>query len=80
MHFIRIKDFLLDQKFPDLAGLKQSGAPLTETRARSELSAQCLKLSGFPLKLTFLKRERALQFFTHKKFCQKHYFLLLLFL
>ena len=50
--------------------LSQTWAPLTETRARSELSAQCLKVSGFPLAL-----------FTQKKNSVKNlYFLLLLFL
>ncbi len=45
--------------------------PLTETRARSELSAQCLKKNGFPLWLALKKkRVRARSFSTralHKK-------------
>jgi hypothetical protein len=63
------------RKDAELPGLEQSRAPLTETRARSALSAQCLKVSGFPLKLTFLKTRarshsaRALHI--KKKFCEK---------
>ena len=64
----------------------QIWAPLTETRARSPLSAQCLKVSGFPLKLTFLKtRARARSHSARALHIKKNsvknlYFLLLLFL
>jgi hypothetical protein len=62
--------------FGDDHCLCQTWAPLTETRARSELSAQCPKVSGFPLALAFLKTERAraripLALFTQKKILSK---------
>jgi hypothetical protein len=72
------------RKDAELPGLEQSRAPLTETRARSALSAQCLKVSGFPLKLTFLKtraRSHSARALHIKKNSVKNLdFLLLLFL
>ena len=72
--------FLINVKNGDQQATRdQSRAPLTETQARSALSAQCLKVSRFPSS-SRSRSHSARALYIKKNSVKNLYFLLLLFL